>query len=142
MENLEFSFWFFFLRQSIYFIGASQGVQWQRICLPVQETQVQSLSQEDSLEKEMATHSSILVWKFPWTEEPGAWRSPWGCKESGATKQLCIQDVTGKLEPGRDRQHVSSDIFLVCSVTSLFSWKSILTTRVITRTQHYFWCGV
>ena len=34
-------------------------------------TQVQSLSWEDILEKEMATHSSILVWKFPWTKEPG-----------------------------------------------------------------------
>ena len=35
-----------------------------------QETWVQSLGQEDSLEKEMATHSSILAWKTPWTEEP------------------------------------------------------------------------
>ena len=35
------------------------------------ETQVQSLSQEDILEKEMTTHSSILAWKIPWTEEPG-----------------------------------------------------------------------
>ena len=35
------------------------------------ETQVQSLGQEDLLEKEMATHSSILAWKIPWTEEPG-----------------------------------------------------------------------
>ena len=34
-----------------------------------QETRVGSLSQEDSLEKEMATHSSILAWKIPWTEE-------------------------------------------------------------------------
>ena len=37
----------------------------------VQETQVQSLGWEDPLEKEMATHSSILAWKIPWTEEPG-----------------------------------------------------------------------
>ena len=36
----------------------------------MQETQVQSLGQEDSLEKEMATHSSILAWRSPWTEEP------------------------------------------------------------------------
>ena len=35
------------------------------------ETRVQSLRQEDLLEKEMATHSSILAWKIPWTEEPG-----------------------------------------------------------------------
>ena len=40
-----------------------------------QETQVQSLGQEDSLEKEMATHSSILAWEIPWTEEPGRLQS-------------------------------------------------------------------
>ena len=40
-----------------------------------QETQVQSLSWEDTLEKKMATHSSILAWKFPWTEEPGGLQS-------------------------------------------------------------------
>ena len=37
----------------------------------MQETWVQSLSQEDPLEKELATHSSILAWRIPWTEEPG-----------------------------------------------------------------------
>ena len=37
----------------------------------MQETQVQSLGWEDPLEKEMATHSSILAWEIPWTEEPG-----------------------------------------------------------------------
>ena len=37
----------------------------------MQEIQVRSLGQEDSLEKEMTIHSSILVWKIPWTEEPG-----------------------------------------------------------------------
>ena len=39
------------------------------------ETRVQSLSREDLLEKEMATHSSILTWKIPWTEEPGGLQS-------------------------------------------------------------------
>ena len=37
----------------------------------MQATQVQCLGQEDALEKGMATHSSILTWKIPWTEEPG-----------------------------------------------------------------------
>ena len=37
----------------------------------MQETQVQSLGQEDPLEKEMANHSSILAWKIPWMEKPG-----------------------------------------------------------------------
>ena len=41
----------------------------------VQETQVQSLGQEDPLEKEMATYSSILAWRIPWTEEPGRLQS-------------------------------------------------------------------
>jgi len=40
-----------------------------------QETQVQSLGQEDPLEEEMATCSSILTWKTPWTEEPGGLQS-------------------------------------------------------------------
>ena len=43
--------------------------------LAIQESQVQSLGQEDSLEKGMATHSSILAWKTPRTEEPGRLKS-------------------------------------------------------------------
>ena len=42
---------------------------------------------KDPLEEEMATHSSILAWKIPWTEEPG--RAPWGCKESDNTEHAC-----------------------------------------------------
>ena len=41
------------------------------MCLPMQDTWVQSLGREDPLEKEMATHSSILAWEIPWTEGPG-----------------------------------------------------------------------
>ena len=41
----------------------------------MQETWVRSLGQEDPLEKEMATHSSILAWRIPWTEEPGGLQS-------------------------------------------------------------------
>ena len=41
----------------------------------MKETQVRSLGQEDPLEKEMATHSSILAWRIPWTEEPGGLQS-------------------------------------------------------------------
>ena len=41
----------------------------------MQETQVLSLGEEDPLEKEMATHSSILVWEISWTEEPGGLQS-------------------------------------------------------------------
>ena len=51
----------------------------------MQETQVQSLSWEDSLEKGMATHSSILTWRIPWTEQQVSY-SPWGHKESDTTE--------------------------------------------------------
>ena len=48
----------------------------------IQETQVQSLGGEDPLEKEMATHSSILAWKIPWTEDPG-WPQNMGSQRVG-----------------------------------------------------------
>ena len=46
-----------------------------------------SLGQEDPPEKEMTSHSRILAWRIPWTEEPGGCRA-WGCQESDRTKQL------------------------------------------------------
>ena len=51
----------------------------------MQKTQVQSLGQEDPLEKEMATHSSILAWRIPWTEEPGGLYTSWDHKGSDTT---------------------------------------------------------
>ena len=51
-----------------------------------QETQVQSLGWEDLRQEEMATHSSILAWTIPWTEEPGKLQSK-GHEESNTTKQ-------------------------------------------------------
>ena len=50
--------------------GAFQVVGWKRIRLPMQETQLQSLSWEDLLEEEIENHSSILALKIPWTGEP------------------------------------------------------------------------
>ena len=55
----------------------------------IQETQVQSLSWEDSLEEGMATHSNILAWRIPWIEEL-AGCSPWGCKELDMTERLTL----------------------------------------------------
>ena len=52
-----------------------------------QETWVQSQGQEDPLEKEMATHSSILAWKIPWTEKPGGLQSM-GSQELDPIEQL------------------------------------------------------
>ena len=51
----------------------------------MQETQIQSLGQEDPLEEGMATHCSSPAWRIPWTEEPGRY-SPWGHKELDMTE--------------------------------------------------------
>ena len=51
----------------------------------MRETQVQSLGWEEPLEKEMATHSSILAWESPWTEDPGRLQSM-GSQESDTTE--------------------------------------------------------
>ena len=56
------------------------------------ETWVRSLGREDSLEKEMATHSSTLAWKIPWTVELGAGHCPWGRKELSMTERLHYQN--------------------------------------------------
>ena len=52
-------------------VGSGTVAQMVKNLLAVQETQVRSLGQEAPLQKEMATHSSILAWRIPWTEEPG-----------------------------------------------------------------------
>ena len=54
----------------------------------MRETRVLSLGWEDPLEKEMATHSAILAWRIPWTEEPGGLHSPWGHKASDMTEAI------------------------------------------------------
>ena len=56
-------------------IRASLVAQLVKNLSAMQETWVQSLGREDPLEKEMATHSSILAWRIPWTEEPGGLQS-------------------------------------------------------------------
>ena len=58
------------------------------------EIWVRSLDWDDPLEKGMATHSSILAWRIPWTEEPAGY-SPWGPKELDMTEQLTLS-----LSPG------------------------------------------
>ena len=58
----------------------------------MQKTQVQSLGREDPLKKEMATHSSILAWRIPWTEEPGGLQSLGSqrVRHDSATKQQLV----------------------------------------------------
>ena len=61
-----------------------------RIRLPIQEMRVQSLGQEDPLEKGMASHSGIIAWKVPWTEEPGGLYSSWSHKDLDTTEHIII----------------------------------------------------
>ena len=64
--------------------------------LPMEEMPVQLLDWQDPLEKEIATHSTILAEKIPWTEDPGSY-SPWGHKESNmteATEHACTHAIT------------------------------------------------
>ena len=56
---------------------ASQVAQWVKNLPAMQKTWVRSLGWEDPLEEGMATHSSILAWRIPWTEEPGGLQSIW-----------------------------------------------------------------
>ena len=60
--------------------GTSLATQMVKSLPAMRETQVQFLSQEDPLEKEMAIHSSILAWEIPWTEKPGRLQ-PMGSQE-------------------------------------------------------------
>ena len=62
--------------------------------LEAQEASVQSLDQEDPLEEEMATHSSIPAWIIPWTEEPAGY-SLWGCKESDTSEPVSMHATSG-----------------------------------------------
>ena len=67
--------------------GASLVAQRLKCLPPMRETWVWSLGQEHPLEKDMATHSSILAWRIPWTEDPGRLQST-GVRESDMTERL------------------------------------------------------
>ena len=66
----------------------------------MQETWVRSLDRENPLEKSMATHSSIVAWRSPWTEEPGGLQSTGGRKEWVMTERLTLSlfTFTGRSE--------------------------------------------
>ena len=74
------------MRKVFTFLACCLGGSVGRIRLPMQETQVSSLGWEDPLEEEMATHSSILAWEIPWTEEPG------GLQSVGHKRRTCLRD--------------------------------------------------
>ena len=69
------------------YIWASLVTQLVKNLPAMQKNQVQSLGQKGPLEKEMAIHSSTLVWVIPWTEDMAGY-SPWDFKDSGTTVQL------------------------------------------------------
>ena len=89
----------------------------------VQETWVQSLGREDLLEKEMATHSSILAWRIPWTEEPGGRQSkgsvrPYGDRHHCATEHAYTHDCShfwylGKNMEGRGGASAQDAIMII-----------------------------
>ena len=80
--------------------GASPVTQTVKNLPAMQETQVQSLGQEDPLEKGIATHSSILAWRIPWTEEPGGLQSMGSqrVRHDCVTNTLAYQQKCSQLE--------------------------------------------
>ena len=80
----------------------------------VQETQVPSLGQEDSLEKEMAIHFSILTWRLPWTEEPG------GLRSMGSPRVR--HDWANNTHTYNFKQKSSVLFILFCSLTEWLNW--------------------
>ena len=118
--------------------GASLMVQKVKSLPAVRETQVQSLGEEDPLEKRMATHPSILAWSIPWTEEPGGLQST-GCKDSDMTER---PTHTHTPYPGRWQSHLelqpSSNISEFLELLRLFQVTIALQQFVIyTQVVHF-----
>ena len=92
----------------------------------MQETRVWSLGRKDPLEKGMATHSSILAWRIPWTEEPSGLQS-WGLKESDTTEQLTLFTFIICLVALIKSGDIYCQIFLYLSwwkcLSPYYSWK-------------------
>ena len=84
----------------------------------MQETQVWSLDWEDPLKESMATHSSVLAWRIPWTEEPGGY-SPRDCKESDTTERMSTQHTALKLA-----KLLNINISHLFSYRLLFKWNN------------------
>ena len=99
----------------------------------MQETWVRSLGQEDSLEKEMATHSSTLAWKIPWTEELGAGYCPWGRKESGMTEWLHFFLLSKHINILAELLWIFLSLLLYWHVTLIFKIVSVYSHKCIYR---------
>ena len=93
-------------------LWASRVAQLVRNLPAMQETWVQFLGWEDTLEKEMATHSSILAWRIPWTEEPGRLQSM-GSQELDTTYQLntsTISYIAGRFFTASENENIKSKL--------------------------------
>ena len=96
----------------------------------MRETWVRSLGQEDLLEKELATRSSILAWRIPWMEELGAAYCPWGPQRVGPTERLPFPFTQPTYTVLGDKEAfailkaclgaTSSGLPLVCKIVSTF----------------------
>ena len=73
-------------------ISLALWLRWQRIYLQYRKPRFDPWVRKDSLKKGMATHSSILAWGIPWTEEHGRLYSPWSCKELDMTEGLKLSN--------------------------------------------------
>ena len=108
----------------------------------VQETWIGSLGREDSLEKEMATHSSILAWKIPWTEEPGGLQSM-GSQESNMIQQL-------NHTPSMNMDYLFIQFFLISiirvahqaslSITNYWSLLKLMSIESVMPSNHLILC--
>ena len=94
----------------------------------MQETAVQSLGQEDPLEKDMTTRSSILAWEMLWTEEPAGY-SPWGLKESDTSERLhfLFAQMVKNLPPVQE------------TLVQSLCWEDPLEKRMTTRSSILAW---
>ena len=74
------------------------------------ETQVQSLGQEDPLEESMATHSNILAWRIPWTEEPGGLQSIGSQRDTQLSRHALRINPTNSADSAKDRRMKSGHV--------------------------------
>ena len=89
----------------------------------MQETRVRALGWEDPLEKGMATYSSILAWRTPWTEEPGGLYSPWCCKELDMTEGLTHpRHVRKTNSPGKMESTRNIEALEITSFMKIYIW--------------------
>ena len=106
----------------------------------MQETRVQSLGQDDPLEKEMATHSSILAWRIPWTEAPDGLQSmvlqraghDWATNtQNGKKLEIQFLSCASYISSAQKPHIASSSHTRQCQCKILQSWQKVLLDRIV-----------